>query len=87
VPSAFLRNQKSKCNHDFCKSNVLYQLADKYKIEIKNIISVGDSENDFCLIKESGIGVSFCSENKYLNYVADKVISERSFSEILDFAG
>lgn len=87
VPSAFLRTQKSKCNHDFCKANVLYQLAEKYKIEIKNIISVGDSENDFCLIKESGTGVSFCSENKYLNYVADKIISEKSFSQILDFAG
>lgn len=86
VPSAFLRTEKSKCNHDFCKANVLYQLADKYKTEIKNIISVGDSENDFCLIKESGTGVSFCSENKYLNYVADKIISEKSFSPILDFA-
>lgn len=86
VPSAFLRNERSRCNHDFCKSNVLYQLSDKYKIGIKNIISVGDSENDFCLIRESGIGVSFCSENKYLNYVADRIISERSFSDILDFA-
>ncbi len=84
VPSAFLRTERSKCNHDFCKSNVLFQLAEKYKIGIKNIISVGDSENDFCLIKESGIGVSFCSENKYLNYVADKIISERNFSPILD---
>jgi len=84
VPSAFLRNNNSKCNHDFCKSNVLFQLAEKYKIEIKNIISIGDSENDFCLLKESGIGVSFCSENKYLNYVADKIISEKSFSQILD---
>jgi glucosyl-3-phosphoglycerate synthase len=87
VPSAFLRNKNSKCNHDFCKSNVLFQLAEKYKIEIRNIISVGDSENDFCLLKESGTGVSFCSENKYLNYVADKIIREKSFIQILDFAG
>ncbi|OFY67182.1 MAG: glycosyl transferase family 2 [Bacteroidetes bacterium RBG_13_43_22] len=85
VPSAFLRTDKSKCNHDFCKANVMYQLAEKYNIEIKNIISVGDSENDFCLLKESGMGVSFCSENKYLNYVADKIIAEKSFSQILDF--
>jgi len=86
VPSAFMKNQLSKCNHDFCKSNVLYQLAEKYKIDIKNIIAVGDSENDICLIKESGIGISFCSENKYLNLVADQIISERSFVKILDIA-
>lgn len=87
VPSAFLRTEQSKCNHDFCKANVMYQLAGKYNVEVKNIISVGDSENDFCLIKESGTGISFCSENKYLNYVADMIISEKSFSPILDLVG
>jgi HAD superfamily phosphoserine phosphatase-like hydrolase len=86
VPSAFLRTTKSKCNHDFCKANVMYQLAEKYNIGIKKIIAVGDSENDFCLVKESGTGVSFNSENKYLNYVADKIISEKSFSPLLDLA-
>jgi glucosyl-3-phosphoglycerate synthase len=86
VPSAFLRTSKSKCNHDFCKANVMYQLAEKYGIDIKKIVAVGDSENDFCLLKESGTGVSFNSENKYLNYVADKIISEKSFSPLLDIA-
>lgn len=83
VPSAFMRNRHSKCPHDFCKSNVLFELAEKYRIDIKNIISVGDSENDICLIKESGIGVAFRSKNSYLNLVADKIITDNSFREIL----
>jgi len=86
VPAAFMKNKFSNCSHDFCKSNVLYQLAGKYRINVKNIIAVGDSENDICLVKESGIGISFCSENKYLNLVADRIISERSFLKILDIA-
>jgi len=86
VPSAFMRNYKSKCNHDFCKSNVLFQLAEKYNIDIKNTIAVGDSENDICLIKESGIGIAFCSNNNYLNLVADRIISEKSFVQILNIA-
>jgi phosphoserine phosphatase SerB len=86
VPSAFMRNEHSKCNHDFCKSNILFQLAEKYKIDIKNIIAVGDSENDICLIKESGIGIAFCSKNNYLNLVADRIITEKSFVQILDIA-
>ncbi len=86
VPSAFMKNPLSKCNHDFCKSNVLYQLAGKYKIDIKNTIAVGDSSNDICMIRESGIGISFCSENNYLKLVADHIISERSFVKILDIA-
>ena len=86
VPSAFMRNKHSKCPHDFCKSNVLFELAEKYRIDIKNIIAVGDSENDICLIRESGIGVAFRSKNSYLNLVADKIITENSFRDILEIA-
>jgi phosphoserine phosphatase len=81
-----MRNEHSKCNHDFCKSNVLFQLAGKYNIDVRNIISVGDSENDICLIKESGIGIAFRSQNNYLNLVADRIITEKSFIQILDIA-
>ena len=86
VPSAFMRNKHSKCNHDFCKANVLFQLAEKYGIDIKNIIAVGDSENDICLIRDSGIGIAFRSQNNYLNLVADTIITEKSFLQILDIA-
>ena len=86
VPSAFMKNKYSKCNHDFCKSNVLFELAEKYNIDIKNTIAVGDSENDICLIKEIGIGIAFCSQNNYLNLVADRIIKEKSFTQILEFA-
>ncbi len=86
VPSYFFRTSSSKCHHDICKSNVLFQLAEKYTVEVSNIISIGDSENDICLLRESGIGVSFCSDNKMLNIVADKVITEKSFRPILELA-
>ena len=86
VPSSFIRTSKSLCNHDFCKSNVLLQLAEQYSIELKNIVAVGDSENDICLIRESGIGVAFRSNSKYLNLVSDYSITERSFLELLDIA-
>jgi glucosyl-3-phosphoglycerate synthase len=86
VPSSFIRTSKSLCNHDFCKSNVLLQLAEQYSLEMKNIVSVGDSENDICLIRESGTGVAFRSNNKYLNLVSDHIISEKSFLELLEIA-
>jgi glucosyl-3-phosphoglycerate synthase len=86
VPSAFMQSKHSKCSHDFCKSNVLFQLAEKYGIDIKNTIAIGDSENDICLIRESGVGIAFRSNNNYLNLVADRIITEKSFAGILDFA-
>jgi HAD superfamily phosphoserine phosphatase-like hydrolase len=86
VPSYFFRSFESKCQHDICKSNVLFQVASKYSVDIANIISVGDSENDICIVRESGIGISFCSNNKMLNAVADKVITEKSFQPVLEIA-
>ncbi len=86
VPSVFLKNDSSKCSHDFCKSNALIKLTEKYSIDIKNTIAVGDSENDICIVEQSGIGISFCSDDDVLNRVADIIIKERSFAEILEIA-
>jgi len=80
-----MRSDKSRCNHNFCKTNAILHIAEKYDIDLSNIIAIGDSENDICMVKNVGIGVSFCSDNKVLNYTADKVIRERSFKLLLEF--
>lgn len=85
IPSVFIKDRKSNCNHDFCKSNALREVAKRYHIDIKNIIAVGDSDGDICMIKDCGIGISFCSSNETLNLVADKIINERSFGQLLEF--
>jgi glucosyl-3-phosphoglycerate synthase len=81
----FIKTKESNCNHDFCKSNALREVAKRYNIDIKNIIAIGDSESDICMIKDCGIGVSFCSSNETLNLVANKIMNERSFSFLTDF--
>lgn len=86
VPSYFFRTSESKCNHDLCKSNVVRHLVKEYSIDIENIIGIGDSENDLCMVKECGTGVSFCSDNSYLNLVADVKITEKSFRKLIDLA-
>ena len=86
VPSYFAKTQKSRCNHNFCKSNVMLHLSEKYDIPPDNIIAVGDSEYDICILKYAGIGISFCSGNQILNAIADRTINIRSFKPILDFA-
>lgn len=85
VPSVFIKTRESKCSHDFCKSNAVREIAKRYNVDIKNIIAVGDSESDICMIKECGIGIAFCSSNETLNLVANKVISERSLASLKDF--
>ncbi len=86
VLSYFMKTEKSRCKHNFCKSNAMIDLSAKYNIPLSNIIAIGDSENDVCMVKHAGIGIAFCSENKLLNSVADKIITERKFSSVLELA-
>lgn len=84
IPSYFLRTKQSQCNHEYCKANVIRKLSASYEIDISNITSVGDSDNDICMVRECGTGISFYSQNKYLNLVADHLITVRSFSPLLE---
>lgn len=85
VPSVFIKSNDSRCNHDFCKSNAMREIAKRYGIDLMNIIAIGDSEPDICMIKQCGIGISFCSSNDTLNQVAKKTISDRTFAGLVEF--
>ena len=87
IPSVFMRSEKSMCQHNFCKSNVMMKVSEDYGIDLSNVIAVGDSEYDICMVRLAGIGVAFCSQNQILNSVADYQINTSSFEEILEFAG
>ena len=84
IPSYFLRTKQSQCSHEYCKSNVIRQLSASYGIDISNITAIGDSDNDICMVRECGTGISFFSQNKYLNLVADHLITVRSFLPLLE---
>ena len=86
VPSHFIHTEESKCSHNFCKSNVMMKLAAKHEIPLGNMIAVGDSDNDVCMVRFAGIGIAFCSNNFVLNNVADYKIETKSFKSIFDFA-
>lgn len=86
ILSYYARTDKSLCNHNFCKSNVMLHLSEKHGIPLSNMIAVGDSDYDACMVKHAGLGVAFCSNSRILNTVADKVIDSRTFEPILDFA-
>ncbi len=74
IPSFFLKNKASVCNHDFCKSNAVIEIADRYGINKQHILAMGNSKNDICMVKNAGTGVAFCADNKTLNKVSDHQI-------------
>lgn len=86
MPSFFIHSDASKCMHEMCKTNALINIAEKYDINRQNIIAVGDGEQDLCMVKYAGVGVSFRSKNQALNFIADKTIKNKSFKLLLSFA-
>ncbi len=80
IPSFFLTHDSGLCNHEYCKTNALIHICSRYNIPVEDTLAVGDSENDICMIRKAGIGISFCSSNSLLDAVADFVIKEPDFS-------
>lgn len=87
IPSWFYNNLKSRCNHTICKTNALQQIARKHNISFENCITIGDSENDLCMIEQSGMGIAFCSDNEKLRSNADMIIDRHSFFQLLSLEG
>lgn len=85
IPSFLFHQQNSLCQHTVCKTNAVQHIMQHYNIDINNVLAVGDSDNDLCMIRHVGVGVSFCSSNELLNYLADRKIEEPSFSGLLEF--
>ncbi|MBK8657837.1 MAG: HAD-IB family phosphatase [Bacteroidetes bacterium] len=86
IPSFLFSHPDSLCKHTLCKTNAMLNVLNKYQIKRENTITIGDSMNDLCMIKEAGLGIAFCSKDELLNHHADIILSEHSFSEILNIA-
>lgn len=87
IPSFFLLQEKSMCNHEYCKSHALAQVCSNFGVPVSDSLVIGDSENDICIIKKAGIGISFCSTNPLLDSIADYVIKEPDFNLLAPVAG
>lgn len=83
IPSFYLAHEHSACTHEYCKTHALAHICKRFDVPLSDTLAIGDSENDICIIKKSGIGVAFCSGNNLLNAVADYVIAEPDFELLL----
>jgi glucosyl-3-phosphoglycerate synthase len=83
IPSLFVSGEESLCKHDYCKLNALIKICRQYKVDLKNTLMIGDGENDICCLKKAGIGISFCSTSNLVDVVADYVIKEPDFQQLI----
>ncbi|MDD2777602.1 MAG: HAD-IB family phosphatase [Methanocellales archaeon] len=69
--------------HSVCKRDILHKLCDELKITPAEIVAVGDSSNDKCMIKTAGLGVTFESSTE-INEFADIILND-DLSKMLDY--
>jgi len=86
IPSFFFKDSTSLCDHAVCKTNALLSVLKGLEIKNKNVIVVGDSVNDLCMIRNAGMGVAFNSREEIVKQQADMVIDQASLHELLNLA-
>ncbi len=84
IPSQLLKDRFSQCEHEHCKSNMFRYMLDRFGIQAADSVAVGDGENDVCMIKIAGTGISFNSTNQLVDQVADHIFRERTLKPVLD---
>lgn len=86
LPSYFFGSPDSICGHSFCKTNALQHVCEQYNVKLKNVIAVGDSKDDRCMIAHAGKGIAFCATDEMLEKIAFKSIKQRNFEPLLALA-
>jgi len=86
VPSQFLKDISSLCEHEHCKSNMLVHVLNRFGIGVDQTVAVGDGENDICMVQLAGKGISFNSTNRIIDRVADHIIRDGSLKPVLQVA-
>lgn len=84
VPDYFLTGKNG--NAQYCKSNILRYISEKYHIQSQNIIYVGNGETDAELLQDAGIGVAYHPQYVEAATVSDKVIEDNCMAPLLDIA-
>lgn len=67
------------------KATSLKDLCDLYDIPIEDTLAFGDSDNDYEMIKEAGIGVAMKNATKKILQVADYVTSSNNDDGIAEY--
>ena len=61
---------------------MLLHLTEKMQLEVRNVLAVGDGENDICLLEAAGRSVAFQPTSPLVRAAAQYVV-ERNLTDVL----
>lgn len=68
--------------HEICKANVVFHLCEQFQLETSQILAVGDSDADTCMLQVAGLGIAFQPKSQALRQAA-KFVIETSLDQII----
>lgn len=80
-----MRHKRGCKEHRFCKLNVLHHFMDRLGLHPEQVLAVGDSENDVCLLKAVGMSVAFQPKSPSVAAAAKHTVTD-SLARVLEFA-
>ncbi|MHA1145405.1 MAG: HAD family hydrolase [Candidatus Helarchaeota archaeon] len=82
MPLNWAKTKDCKC-HSICKFTVVKEFAEENNIPNSRILAIGDSENDYCMLKLAQIAVAYRSKSKRLKKIPNIIISD-DFHDVLN---
>ena len=83
IPSQFIKESQSGCEHDYCKSNMFRYLLKQFQVKAQQTVAVGDGLNDLCMIRMAGTGIAFNSPHQQLDCAANYVLKSDTLMPVL----
>ncbi|MCK5177879.1 MAG: HAD-IB family phosphatase [Candidatus Aenigmarchaeota archaeon] len=75
----------SNCvNHNVCKRKVLTDLCKKLKIDLNNVVAVGNGNSDICFLEIAGKSIGF-NPNEKIRKIADVSVKSNDLRDILPY--
>ncbi len=78
------RHRRGCREHAVCKLNVLHHFADRLGLKPAQVLAVGDSENDICLLRAAGKSFAFQPKSPAVAAAAQHVVND-TLARVLEF--
>ncbi len=72
------------CKNSVCKRYHLETYANKYSVNTKDTVAIGDTRGDLCMVTHAGIGIAFMPKDDYIKKCKN-IINRPNLSDIFDF--
>lgn len=79
-----MRHKDGCKEHRVCKLNVLHHFMDRLDLKPSQVLAVGDSENDICLLKAVGTSIAFQPKSPAVAAAAQHTVSD-TLARVLDY--